>query len=149
MNRDNDRRSWAKFNAYGFVLAGLAILALTGLTHPGGTDMARLVGEVPAGQAWWTGGFVLGGLLLLAGFVLVDRIAESAGLIVLTASVIAQTAVAWALLGWSEFTLTRLIIVGIIGGCAWARISVLWSRDGLSVTIVPHGTRRGHRKAGQ
>ena len=147
MNPDNDRRSWAKFNAYGFVLAGLAGLALADLIHPGGTDMAHLVGEVPAGQFWWTAGFLLAGVLLLAGFVFIDRIAETAGLVVLTVSVIAQTIAAWLLLGWSDFTLTRLAIVAIIGSCTWARISVLWSRDGLSVTIVPRSTRRRGRKA--
>lgn len=143
---ENDRLAWAKLNAYGFVLAGLGLLAMTGLTHPAGTELARLTGDIPPGQSWWTAGFVAGGILLLLGFLRTDRMAESAGLVVLTAAVVAQTVVAWKLLGWTDFTLTRIAIVGIIGGCAWARISVLWSTEGLTVTIPARGVKRGRRR---
>lgn len=147
MSRDeHDRHAWAKLNAYGFVLAGLGMLALTGLTHPAGTELARLAGDIPPGQSYWTMGFVAGGVLLLLGFLRTDRLAETAGLCVLTLAVVAQTIVAWRLLGWTDFTLTRLAIVGIIGGCTWARISVLWSSEGLAVTIPPRGATQRRRR---
>lgn len=136
--------AWAKLNAYGFVLAGLGILALADLIHPADTDLARLSGDIPTGQTWWTLAVAIAGLLLLFGFLRVDRIAETAGLVLLAAAVLAQTVAAFALLGWSDFALTRLVILAIIGGCTWARVSVLWSRDGIAVTI-PARNLRGRR----
>lgn len=129
--------AWAKLNAYGFVLAGLALLGGADLVHPANTDLARLAGEVPAGQTWWIVGVVLSGLLLLLGFLRTDRVAETAGLVVLLLAITAQTSAAIVLLGWTDFTLTCLAILAIIGGCTWARCDVLWSRDGIAVTIPP------------
>lgn len=43
MNRDHEEHkpyAWAKLNAYGFVLAALAILGLADLIHPADTDLA-------------------------------------------------------------------------------------------------------------
>jgi len=144
----NDQKpaAWAKLNAYGFVLAGLGVLAGLDLIHPANTDLARLAGGIPPGQSWWTVAIVFAGLLLLYGFVRVDRFAESAGLILLNLAVLAQTVVAYMLVGWTDFTLTRIAILAILGGCAWARISVLWSREGLAVTIPPRGVRRKGRR---
>lgn len=141
-----ERFAWAKLNAYGFVLAGLAILSLADLAHPGGTDLARLAGGIPPGQQVWTIGFGIAGLLLLLGFLRTDRVAETLGLGLLTIGATAQTAVAFSLLGWSEFTVTRLLLVAIIGACTWARVTVLWSRDGLAVTIPPRGVAGGRSR---
>lgn len=140
---DRTRFAWAKLNAYGIILAGLCLLGLADLINPGGANLARLVGEVPPGQHFWTAGLVVSGLLLLFGFVREDRIAETLGFALLCVSVVAQTIVAYALLGWAEFTLTRLAIVAILGLGGWARLSALWSRSGLIITIPPrHGGRR-------
>lgn len=144
--QDQKPAAWAKLNAYGFVLAGLGVLAGLDLIHPANTDLARLAGGIPPGQAWWTVAIVFAGLLLLYGFVRVDRFAESAGLILLNLAVLAQAVVAYTLVGWTDFTLTRIAILAILGGCAWARISVLWSREGLAVTIPPRGVRRKGRR---
>lgn len=140
--QDQKPSAWAKLNAYGFVLAGLGVLAGLDLIHPANTDLARLTGGIPPGQNWWTIAIVFAGVLLLYGFARVDRVAESAGLLLLNLAVLAQTVVAYLLLGWEDFTLTRVAILAILGGCAWARISVLWSKDGLAVTIPPRGIRR-------
>lgn len=146
MSDEQKPYAWAKLNAYGFVLAGLGVLAGTDLIHPANTDLARLTGEVPPGQVWWTLAVVVAGLLLLLGFMRVDRIAETLGLALLTGAVAAQTVVAYALLGWNDYTLTRIAIVTILAGCTWARVSVLWSRDGLAVTIP---ARDVHRRGGR
>jgi len=146
MPAPQERFAWAKLNAYGFVLAGLTFLSLADLIHPGDTDLARLSGGIPPGQAVWTVGFGLSGLLLLIGFLRTDRVSETLGLSLLTLGTVAQTAVAFSLLGWSEFTATRLVLVGIVGGCTWARVSVLWSRDGLAVNIPARGIHSGRSK---
>lgn len=127
--------AWAKLNAYGFVLAGLGILALGDLIHPADTDLARLSGEVPAGQTWWILGLAVAGVLLLLGFLRTDRIAETCGLVLLTLAIAAQTITAAVLLGWTDYTWTRLVILAMIGALLRARVSVLWSRDGLAITI--------------
>lgn len=143
---EEQRRSvWAKFHAHGFVFAGLAILALFDVFHPRNSQLSRLTGDVPPGQVLYTLGFVISGLLLLRGFLWVDRIAESAAMVLVTVCVVIQTAVAFSMLGWTGFTLTRLIIVAIVGGCTWARCSVLWSREGVVITIPPRSARRGRQ----
>jgi hypothetical protein len=129
------RFAWAKLNAYGILLAGLAVLGVADLIHPGNADLARLVGSIPPGQPFWTAGYVVAGLLLLWGFVRTDRLAETFGLCLLTLSLISQGVVAWALLGWVDYTTTRIVVLVIVAGCSWARISALWSRDGLTITI--------------
>lgn len=141
MTRPTSRLTWAKLNAYGIILAGLAIMAVTDLITPGGADLAKLVGEVPPGQHFWSAGFVTSGLLLLYGFIRGDRLAESLGLGILFVSVLAQTVVAFSLLGWSDFTMTRLAIIAIVGLGGLARVSALWSRDGLVITIPARRTR--------
>lgn len=146
MNENGGRFAWARFNAYGILLAGLALLGIADLAKPGGTNLAQLVGEVPALQPFWVLGFAIAGLLLMVGFVRADRIAESLGLVLLTLALVVQTAVAFGYLGWSQYTLTRLILIALIGTCSWARISVLWTRAGLTVTIPPReGTTEGHQ----
>lgn len=134
--------AWMRFNAYGVLLAGLAIMGLLDLINPGKADMARLVGDVPPGQSAWVTGFVVSGLLLMWGFVRRDRIAETLGLGVLNLSLAVQALVAYSLLGWTEFTATRLIILGIVGLCSAARVSVLWTREGLTITIPPRSCKR-------
>lgn len=52
-------------------------------------------------------------------------------------ALVAQAVVAFALLGWTSYTTTRLIILGLLGLCVWARLSVLWTRKGLTITIPP------------
>lgn len=139
---DNPTRfAWAKLNAYGIILAGLALLGVADLINPGGAPLARLVGEVPPGQTFWVSGYVLAGLALLYGFTRGDRLAESLGLGLLFGSLLLNTAVAFSLLGWSEFTLTRLALIAIIGLGGGARISALWSRDGMVITIPPRGRK--------
>lgn len=149
MNDNNDhepgRFAWAKLNAYGFVLAGLAVLATRDLIRPAGTELARLTGDIPPGQYLWAIAFTLAGLLLLVGFLFTDRIAETAALLLLTGGVVAQAVVAFRLLGWTDFTLTRLALIWILGGCAWARISVLWAKDGVAVNIAPRKRKKGRR----
>lgn len=146
MHTPQGRRAWAKLNAYGFVLAFLALMSLADLLHPAGTQLAQAVGGIPPGQPFWTVGFGASGLLLLLGFLRTDRLSETLGLILLTLGVIAQTTVAYALLGWGEFTLIRLALVGVVAGCTWARVSVLWARDGLVVTIPARGVQRPRRR---
>lgn len=138
---DRTRFAWAKLNAYGIILAGLCLLGVSDLIKPGGANLARLVGEVPPGQHFWSAGLVISGGILFYSFVRGDRLAETIGLILLFVSVAAQTVVSYALLGWVDFTLTRLLIIAILGLGGGARISALWSRDGLIVTIPPRGRR--------
>lgn len=140
-NRRPERFAWAKLNSYGILLALLALMGVADLINPGGAPLARVVGEVPSGQPLWVGGIVASGLLLLWGFARADRVAETAGLIVLTLAVTAQTVVAWQLLGWTDFTLTRLLLLLIVAGCSWARISALWSAGGLVITIPARGDK--------
>lgn len=132
---------WARFNAYGILLAGLAVLGLTDLINPGGTDLARLVGETPTGQSLWVTGFGLSGVLLMVGFLRIDRIAETAGLALLTVSLAAQTIAAFTYLGWTSYSLTRIAILLIVAACSAARASSLWSKHGMTVTIPPRGER--------
>jgi hypothetical protein len=116
-------------------VAGLACLGAMDLINPGGTDFARLVGGVPPGQMWWTVGYVVGGLLMAYGFLRTDRVAETAGLVALTVCQLVQLAVAVRLLGFQQFTLTRIAVLVIVSICASARVSALWSRHGLTITI--------------
>ena len=141
MSREPTRFAWAKLNAYGLILAGLALLGVGDLIKPGGANLARLVGEVPSGQQFWVSGFVLSGLLLAHGLVRADRLTETAGLVLLFVSIAAQTVAAVVLLGWVDFTYTRLAIIGVVGVFGAARISALWSREGLSITIPPRGRK--------
>lgn len=143
MQEPPGRFAWAKFNAYGFVLAILAIMSLADLIHPAGTELARATGDIPPGQPYWTVGFGIAGVLLLIGFLRADRISETVGLVLMTLGIVVQTCVAYSLLGWSEYTLTRIALVLVIGGCTWARVSVLWMRAGLSITIPARNLRRG------
>lgn len=140
--RDPQRWAWAKLNTYGFVLAGLTMLAILDLIHPADTDLAKLAGEVPPGQTWWAIGFIASGLLLFVGFLRTDRISETAGLIALNWAIAGQTVASITMVGWVEYTWVRLGLLLIFATCAWARISVLWSREGLAVSIPPRGERR-------
>ena len=92
----SDRSAWLRLNAYGVVLACLAVLSLTDLFLPADAELARIVGDVPPGQPAWV-------------------------------------------LGFAEFTTTRVALVGILALCMWARCSVLWSRRGLSIRIPARG----------
>ena len=143
--KTHGRLVWARFNAYGILLAGLAILALADLTHPAGSDLARLLGQTPPGQTVWVTGFGVAGGLMMLGFVRADRIAESLGLGVLTLALAAQTVVAFSYLGWNSYSATRLAVLGIVALCAAARISTLWSKEGVTVTIPPRHEKRGER----
>lgn len=134
------RLMWAKLNAYGIILAGLTTLGATDLIRPAGANLAILVGSVPPGQVFWVSGIVVSGLLLMFGFIRNDRLAESLGLVLLFSSLSLQTVVAMFYLGYHEFVVTRLLILGLIGFAGWARISALWSKDGMVITIPP---RRG------
>jgi hypothetical protein len=138
-----DRTAWLRLNAYGVVLACLAILSLTDLVHPAGTELARLLGDVPPGQPAWVAGFGIAGILLLYGFVKADRLAETLGLALMTVGLFAQFVTALAYLGVTEFTATRLLLVAILALCAWARCSVLWSRRGLNIHIPARGEIAG------
>jgi hypothetical protein len=129
------RFAWAKLNAYGILLAALCVMGVTDLINPGGANLARIVGEVPPGQPFWVAGFIVSGLLMLYGFARTDRLAETIGLALLTTSLTVQTIVALSLLGWSPFTYTRIVLIAIVGGCSLARCSVLWAKDGLTITI--------------
>ena len=134
-----DRTAWLRLNAYGVVLACLCVLSLTDLIHPAGTELARLVGDVPPGQPAWVVGFGMAGILLLYGFAKADRIAETIGLALLTLGLVAQFVTALAYLGLTEFTATRLLLVAILVLCTWARCSVLWSKRGLNIHIPARG----------
>lgn len=137
---DNDqpgRLAWARLNAYGILLACLALMGVTDFLNPGGTDLARLVGSVPPGQPFWVGGYIVSGLLLLFGFARTDRFVETLGLALLSAALMVQTAVAYDLLGMTKFTETRIALIVVVGVCSWARMSVLWARKGLTIHIPP------------
>lgn len=131
------RFSWARLNAYGIILAGLALLGGLDLINPGGTDFARLLGEVPPGQHVWATGYLAAGIFLLYGFVRTDRRAETVGLALLTGGLSVQLAAAVLMLGLSDFTVTRVAILALVAACSWARYSVLWSQDGLTISIPP------------
>lgn len=135
MSTPPHRFAWLRLNSYGVLLAGLALMGVADLINPGGAPLARVVGEVPPGQNFWVAGVLVAGLLLMGGFARADRLVETFGLVILSISVAAQTVVAWSLLGWTDFTLTRIFLLLIVAGCSWARISALWSREGLVITI--------------
>lgn len=129
--------AWARLNAYGIILAGLALLGGLDLINPGGTDFARLLGEVPPGQHVWATGYMAAGIFLLYGFARTDRRAETVGLALLTVGLTLQLTAAVVLLGLTDFTVTRVIILALIAAGSWARYSVLWSQDGLTISIPP------------
>lgn len=131
------RFAWAKLNAYGILLAGLALLGGLDLIDPAGTDFAQLIGGVPPGQNMWIVGYIASGILLMYGFARTDRRAETAGLLLLTSALVLQLGVAVWLLGASGFTFTRVLILVLVAACSWARYSALWSHDGLTITIPP------------
>lgn len=137
--RNHGRWGWARFNVYGIVLAVLAVMGVADLIHPADAELATVVGRPPPGQTFWVASYVIAGLLLLAGFLRTDRIAESLGLGLLTLGLAVETVVGLSILGWTEYSLTRIILLVVIGGCTWARLSVLWSRHGLTIQIPPRG----------
>lgn len=139
------RFAWARLNAYGVLVAVLALLSMVDLFHPGGTDLARLVGEVPPGQAAWVTGFVIAGILMLHGFIRTDRITESIALGLLLLGLLAQSVSALIYLGFTEFTTTRLVLVGVTLLVTWARFSVLWAKQGLDVHIPARGETERER----
>lgn len=139
------RFAWARFNAYGIMVAGLAVFSLTDLFHPGGTDLAKLIGEVPPGQVVWATGFVFAGCLMLHGFARADRITETMALVLLILGILAQAISAYIYLGVTEFTATRLYLLALICLVTLARCSVLWGKDGLVIRIPPRGERRRRR----
>lgn len=139
MRTNGGRFAWLRLNAYGVVLACLAIMSLTDLLHPANAELARIVGDVPPGQPAWVTGFGMAGVLLLAGFIRADRMAESLGLLLMTLGVFAQAITAYAYIGVTEFTTTRFGLVVVLALCTWARMSVLWSRRGLTVRIPARG----------
>jgi hypothetical protein len=141
----SDRLAWARLNAYGVLVAGLAIFAVGDLFHPGGTDLARLIGEVPPGQTLWVTGFGIAGLLMLHGFVRADRITETLALGLLIFGIIAQAISAYAYLGITEFTTTRLYLLVLVSLTTWARCSVLWGKFGLVIRIPPRGESEDER----
>lgn len=136
---NHDRLAWARLNAYGILVAGLAILSLVDLLHPGGTDLARLIGEVPPGQTVWVTGLGCAGLLMLHGFIRSDRITETIALVVLNLCILAQIASAAYFLGFTEFTTTRIVILGLVGAVTWARCSALWPQDAIDIHIPGRG----------
>lgn len=137
MDKEN-KYAWIKLNSYGVILAGLCILSVTDLINPANTDISTLVGTVPPGQFFWVVGFVISGLAIMYGFIVNDRLAETLGLILLASALMLQTAVALILLGFgNDFVITRFIILGLIGLAGGARISVLWSKEGVVITIPP------------
>jgi hypothetical protein len=140
-----DRLAWARFNAYGILVAGLAIYALSDLFHPAGTDMARLIGEIPPGQYVWVTGFVISGLLMLHGFIRTDRTTETMALALLLLGLVAQGISAYAYLGITEFTATRIYLFVLVALVTWARCSVLWGKHGLVIRIPPRGETEGDR----
>jgi hypothetical protein len=141
MSKPAHKLAWLRLNAYGVVLAGLALMAGLDLIDPANTDFGQLVGGVPPGHYLWTSGYVLGGLMMLHGFLRTDRLVETIGLSVLAVCQVLQIVVAIKLLGFIDFTWTRITVLTLVSLCSWARLSVLWSRDGLTITIPPRGTR--------
>lgn len=141
----SDRTAWLRLNAYGVILAGLAVLSFADLFHPASTDLARLINGVPPGQPVWLTGFVVAGVMLMIGFVRGDRVAESLGLALLNLALAAQAVVAYGYLGVTEFTSTRLVILGILLLGTWARCSALWSRDGMTIHIPARGETEDRR----
>lgn len=134
---DHTRWAWAKLNAYGIILAGLALFGGLDLIDPANTDFARELGGVPPGQHVWIVGYLAAGVFMMYGFARTDRRAESLGLLLLTSGLALQLVVAVWLLGASGFTLTRVLLLALVAACSWARYSVLWSHDGLTITIPP------------
>jgi hypothetical protein len=130
-----NRLAWLRLNAYGVLLAFIALMGVQDLITPAGAPLAQVVGEVPPGQNFWVGGIVIAGLMMFWGFVRADRLVETCALVFLTLAVAAQTIVAWSMLGWTEFTLTRCALLGAVILCSSARASALWSREGMVITI--------------
>lgn len=143
--RRHDRFAWARLNAYGVLVAGLSVLSLTDLLHPGGTELARLIGDVPPGQPAWATGFIIAGLLMLVGFVRGDRIAETIALVLMFVGVVAQTIVAFAYLGLTEFTYIRLALIALVGLVALARSSALWPKYAMFIRIPARGEHEGEQ----
>jgi hypothetical protein len=130
-----NRLAWLRLNAYGVLLAVLALMGIGDLINPGGAPLAEVVGEVPPGQPFWVVGVIISGLLLLWGFIRADRFVETTGLAFLSVAVAAQTFVAWYLLGFTELAVTRCALLAVVLVCCAARVSALWTREGLVITI--------------
>ncbi len=60
----------------------------------------------------------------------------------MSSGAIIQTIVAFNLLGWTEYTVTRLSVVAAVLAVTYARTSVLWSKKGVTVVIPPRGWDR-------
>jgi hypothetical protein len=139
MNDDPNRGvrfAWAKLNAYGILLAGIAILTVANLINPSNEELDRVSGLIPFAQPLWVSGFVVAGGLMMFGFLRADRVAETIGLGLLDISLLIQTVVAIFLFGVTDYTVNSAVVLLVAAGCSWARIAALWSKHGLVITIL-------------
>ena len=129
------RHAWLGLNADGVLLALLAFLTAADFFEPDLTDMARELGYVPPTFYLWTTLYVVGGLLMLAGFYTGKIGPELLGRVCLILGVGIQTFRTWTAFGWDTVTWQILIAAIIVTTLCAARARVL--RRGV-VVVVGH-----------
>jgi hypothetical protein len=129
-----NRLAWLRLNAYGLLLVGLTTMSILKVRTPEDSNVARAIGYVSAWQPFWTWGIFIAGLLLLYGFARSRTGPEVAGLVLLSASMTAQAAVAAEAIGPGR-ALDQLLAWFVVVLCSALRASVLLSKDGLTFTI--------------
>jgi hypothetical protein len=145
-SRKKSRRAataWARVNSYGLLLVGLLVLTYTDVLHPETSNTARLLGHPSALIPLWAAGYLLAALFILWGFVGSSTLPEIVGLILLIfTSTVRYLAVTHRLMVlnvgfWDDRMMGQTITFIVVVGTSLLRLSVLLSRDGLTVTIPP------------
>lgn len=135
----SERRDWVKFNADGVLLAILAFIASFDLFEPDATDMARRLGYIPPSFYLWTILYVLGGCVLLVGFLGSPRVrmpCELAGRLLLCVGVTIETWRTATIFGWLDSdTLAHYLIALVLVVLTIMRASLLLRKTGTVVVV--------------
>jgi hypothetical protein len=133
------RGSWIRLNGDGCIIALLCVLQIFDFIEPEKSDYVRQLGFVPINFYLWTGLYVLGGVVLIAGFVApADKkiFVELAGRWIIGMAAGLQAWRTGEIFGYTtiEFYQTIIIFVGV---CTFffLRGSALMTKHGFTVVI--------------
>lgn len=142
--RRQKRTAWLRLNAYGVLIVGLLCLSVLDLLSPDTSNVARIVGQVPRLQPVWAAAFLAAAVMMLWGFMRSLTWPEVVGLVVLNWALVVQDVVVSLAVGWgAQYAIRNYIVLGIVIGCSAARISVLLSRDGYTITVPSRSRSNG------
>jgi hypothetical protein len=128
--------AWARVNAYGLLFVGLLLMTFTDLLHPGTSNIGKLIGIVPPLLPYWTAGYLLAAFFMLWGFFSSRTWPEIVGLAVLAVAHSLRTIIVAGAAGWhSQTAVTEYITWSLLTGVACLRLSILLSKDGLTISI--------------